>query len=51
MQGKKKRDAEAAETNRQALIEEGKYSLAEEDPNFDDAPRNLLEDKDEDIIF
>lgn len=49
MQGKKKRDAEIAEANRLAFVE-GKDTGVEE-PDLDDAPKDLLNDKDEDVIF
>ena len=49
MQGKKKRDAEKAEADRQALQEEAERNG--KPVYIDVAPANLVDEKDEDIIF
>lgn len=49
MQGKKKRDAAAADAKR-ALDEENAEHAAEDEQTNDAAP-NMLQEKDEDIIF
>jgi V-type H+-transporting ATPase subunit D len=54
VQGKKKRDAAIAETERLALEAEAEKAgtvAFTADPTDEDTPSNLLGDKDEDVIF
>lgn len=55
MQGKKKRDAAIAETERLALAEQaekdGTAAAAAAPPADEETTANLLGDKDEDVIF